>query len=171
MNSCAGGSVVLVANRVLLIVLALLAIISIPLSLLSTFILGLIVRCTLGLFIFVLNGVWLLFLVPLLFLSWVSGRWSPLRNTIGFAFMPWAILTCEVASMMPHMGEVHNRAFHFLLCETWPFSWEFWLFSTGKLRLESADSGELDEVLERAAGNDQLKWRTVSRLIDGAPLD
>jgi hypothetical protein len=159
------------ANRVLLVMLAMLSLVTLPIQLVTTFVLGLVVSITFGLLLVPISLVWFVLLGPLLGLSWMCHRVPCLRNVVGFLALPWAVIACEYVCLMPSMGELENRAAKILICETWPYSWAFWRLWTGRLGLRPVESDELIEVLGRASRKDALKQRTVNRIIAGEELD
>ncbi len=165
----------MVANRILNVVLTILAWIVLPLSLVTTFVLGILVSITFGLLLFPISIVWMiLFLGPLLGLSWFCQKVPVLRNLVGVLFLPWAVLADSFVCLMPSMGELENRAAKMMLCATWPFTWEFWQFWSGRLDLASSKSPEamaLSKVILRVSRRDALMQRVVERIINGEELD
>jgi len=164
-----------VANRILNVVLTMLAWIVLPLSFVTTFVLGLLVSITFGLLLIPISIVWMILLLgPLLGLSWLCHKIPALRNLIGVLFLPWAVLADTFVCLMPSMGEFENRAAKLMLCNTWPFTWEFWQFWSGRLDLTSSESPEaivLSEVIARVSRRDALMQRVVRRIINGEELD
>lgn len=165
----------MVANRILNIILTMLAWIVLPFSLVSTLVLGLLVSITFGLLLLPISLVWFtLFLGPLLGFSWLCKKVAVFRNLVGIIFVPWVVLADTFVCLMPSMGELENRAAKLMLCDTWPFSWEFWQFWSGRLDLTSSESPEaivLSEVVARVTSRDALKQRVVRRIINGEELD
>lgn len=165
----------MVANRILNVVLIILAWIVLPLELVTTFVLGVLVSITFGLLLFPISLLWtILFLGPLLGLSWFCNKVPIFRNLVGILFLPWAVLADTFVALMPSMGELENRTAKLMLCNTWPFTWEFWQFWRGRLNLTSSESPEvieLSEVIERVSRRDALMQRVVMRIINGEELD
>jgi len=165
----------MVANYILNVVLTILAWIVLPLSLVTTFVLGILVTITFGLLLLPISLVWMiLFLGPLLGLSWLCQKVPALRNIVGVLFIPWVVIADTFVCLMPSMGELENRATKMMLCNTWPFTWEFWQFMSGRLDLTSSMSSEaiaLKEVIERVTRRDALMQRVVMRIINGEELD
>ena len=165
----------MVANQILNIMLTILAWVVLPLSLVSTFVLGLLVSITFGLLLLPISLIWFVFFLgPLLGLSWLCKRIKIFRNLIGILFIPWVVLADMFVCLMPSMGELENRAVKLILCETWPFSWDFWQFWSGRLDLTSSESLEaqtLEEVIERVTSRDALKQHVIRRIINGEELD
>ena len=134
-------------NKIFNALLTLLAWIVLPAQIISTFILGILVRLTFGLLLFPLSLIWItIFLGPLLGLSWLWRKSLLLR-------VPIAILGFVFVCLTPSMGESESRVSKMLLCEAWPFSWECWMFELGKSPLESKEFAELYRLLQR------IKWR------------
>lgn len=154
----------MMAQKVLDMILTLLAWIVVPIQVVTTFVLGILVSISFGLLLLPISAIWMLLLFPLVGASWLCSRIEGLRNPIGLAGIPWAVVANTYASLMPSMGEVESRAAKLMLTESWPFSWEFWQFQTGRLDIASIDAGHLSEVLERVSRRNPLKRRTLSRL-------
>lgn len=164
----------MVANRILNVVLIMLAWIVLPVQLVTTFVLGLLVSITFGLLLLPISLVWTILFGPLLGLSWFCQKVPTLRNLVGLLFLPWAVLADTFVCLMPSMGELENRTAKLMLCNTWPFTWEFWQFWRGQLNLASSESPEaieLSEVVERVSRRDALMQRVVMRIINGEELD
>lgn len=165
----------MIANRILNVVLIMLAWIVVPLELVTTFVLGVLVSITFGLLLLPIGLSWtILFLAPLLGLSWFCYKLPVFRNIIGILFLPWAVLADTFVALMPSMGELENRAAKLMLCNAWPFTWEFWQFWLGRLNLtlsKSPDAIALREVIERISRRDALMQRVVMRIINGENLD
>jgi hypothetical protein len=164
-----------VANRILHVVLTILAWIVLPLEIVTTFVLGILVSITFGILLLPISLVWtLLFFGPLLGLSWFCQKVPSFRNLVGILFLPWAVLGSIFVCLMPSMGELENRTVKLMLCNSWPFSWEFWCFSSGRLDFTSSNSPEaiaLNEVIARISRRDALMQRVVMRIINREELD
>jgi hypothetical protein len=141
------------------------------LQLVTTFVLGLFVSLSFGLLLFPISFVWMLFLAPLLGLSWVCNKLPLLRNVIGIIGIPLALIADVYVALMPAMGEVEQRAVKFLLCQTWPFTWEFFVFSRGKFDIFSPDAHQLNIVIERLIRRDRVLDQAIERLVNREPLD
>ena len=162
------------ANQILNFILTILAWIILPIALVTTFILGILVSITFGLLLLPVSIVWMLFFLgPLLLLSWLCHKIPVLRNFVGILFLPWVVLAYTYVCLMPSMGELENRAEKMMLCNTWPFTWEFWQFRFGRIDLTSSESAEvktLSEVIFRISRRDTLMQRVVKRTINGEDL-
>lgn len=163
------------ANRILNVVLHILAFILVPVQLVTTFVIGLLVSITFGLLLIPISIVWTIFFFgPLLGLSWLCWKISVLRNLIGIIFLPWAVLAEIFVSLMPSMGEIENRTAKLMLCDTWPFTWEFWQFWSGRIDINSPKSKEermLIVIIARLSNVSPLVQRVVKRMINGEQLD
>lgn len=161
----------MVANRILDAILTVLAWIILPVQLVTTFVLGILVSISFGLLLFPISAIWMILLFPMLGASWLCSRVRVLRNPIGLLGIPWAVVAYTYACLMPSMGEVESRAAKLMLTESWPFSWEFWQFQTGRLHIASIEAGPLSEILARVCRMDPLKQRTLDRLSRREQLD
>lgn len=162
------------ANRILDVVLTIVAFIVVPVQLVTTFALGILVNVTFGLLLLPISAVGGIFLGPLIGLSWLCNKVPVLRNPLGILFLPWAVLGETFVALTPSMGELENRAAKMMICRAWPFSWEFWEFWGGPSDLVTSDTPEatvLREVLARASRGDALTQRMLARLMNGEELD
>lgn len=161
----------MVANRILDAILTVLAWIVLPVQIVTTFVLGILVSISFGLLLLPISAVWVILLFPMLGASWLCCRVGMLRTPIGLLGIPWAAIANTYACLMPSMGEVESRAAKLMLTESWPFTWEFWQFQTGRLNISSTNAGSLGEILERVSRRDPLKQRTLGRLSRREQLD
>jgi len=139
----------MLANRTLWATTGFLGLILIPLSAVTTLILGLAVTLSCGLLLAPISLIWLVLLCPLLFASWYCRESRVVREIVGFLILPWAILTNCFVVLMPSMGKVENRAWKLMLSDAWPFTWEFWLFSSGRLSEQTPGATALEDVMRR----------------------
>ena len=163
----------MIANRILIVILGIICIAVIPVQLITTTVLALVVAITFGLVLLPLSLVWMLFLAPLLALSWVCNKAPALRDVLGIVFMPWALVANIFVAPVPSMGEFESRALKLMYCGSWPYTWELWQYSRGKTDLESADPAiaGLNEVLQRLCSRDPIMQRVLSRIASGQELD
>ena len=163
----------MITNRILNVILGIFAIVVIPFQIASTLVLGLAVSLTFGLLLLPINLIWAILFFPMLALSWFCNKVPALRNVFGIIFIPWVLLTETFVALMPSMGELESRASKLMLCNSWPFTWEFWQFLLRKLDLESADPAAvaLNEVVERMSSHDPLMQRVLMRVAVGQQLD
>jgi hypothetical protein len=160
-----------IANRILEVVLTVLAWIVLPIQLVTTFILGVLVACSFGLLLLPLSIVWIVLASPLIGASWLCARVAFLRTPIGVLGIPWAALANTYCCLIPSMGELESRADKLLLTESWPYCWEYWLFRTGRFDLSSPEAEILGGILARVSRRDLIKQRTVNRLSRREKLD
>jgi hypothetical protein len=162
-----------IANRILSVILTVLAFAVIPIQVVTTLLLGLLVSIPLlGLLLLLcINLVWTILLAPMLGLSRLCHRIEPLRIPISLFGIPLAIMADTYVCLMPSMGEFESRAAKLMLAESWPYSWDFWQFQCGRLDLDSPDGEQLREVLARVSHRDPLRQRTIDRLMRHEPLD
>lgn len=161
----------MIANRILEVITVVLAFISIPLQIVTTFVLGVLVHLSFGLVLVPISLVWMAFLFPLLAASWLCHKIEILRVPIGLIGIPWAVLAAEFVCLMPSMGEVESRHAKLMLTWCWPFSWECSQFQSGRLDLGEPEARSLRQVLERISDGNFLMQRTVDRFIGREQLD
>jgi hypothetical protein len=113
----------LLSNKILS---AIIGIPVIPLQLVTTFILGIVVRITFGVFLLFASIIWCLFLVPLLGSSWLWLKFSPSRIILFIPGIIWASISGIYVALMPSMGEWDSRYLKLGMCDYWPLSWEIW---------------------------------------------
>lgn len=159
------------ANRLLNAILTATAWIVVPVQLVTTSVLGILVSVSFGLLLWPISVVWAVLLGPMLGISWLCKRCEPLRVPLGVVFLPWAVMANVFVCVMPSMGELEIRAAKLMLTNAWPFSWEMWLFQTGRLDLYSSEALPLLEVVGRISRNDALMQRTIDRIAMGEQLD
>jgi hypothetical protein len=162
-----------IANRILDVLISILAFVVIPIQIVTTLVLGLAVSLTFGLLLLPISLLWMLLYFPMLGLSWVCNRVSGLRELIGILFIPWVLVADVFVALMPSMGELESRASKLMLCGCWPYTWEFSRFLAHKLELESSnpDAIALCEVLDRTAQRDPLMQRVILRVQAQESLD
>ena len=143
------------ANKIIDIIITVLAWVILPVQLVSTLVLGILVRLTFGLLLFPMSLIWIvLFLGPLLGLSWLWQNVSLLRFPLGVIGIPIAILGTIYTCLMPSMGEIESRVTKLLLCQTWPFSLECWALTSGKHIVKQGEYSDFEHVLYRLGKRD-----------------
>jgi len=152
------------ANRILNVILTALGWLIVPVQIITTFVLGILVYISFGLLLFPLSFIWMILFFPLLGASWLCDKVTTLRNIIGLLGIPLAVAAHTYACLVPSMGELESRATKLMLTESWPFTWEFLQFQTGRLEMASINEGPLGDVLDRISGQDPLKRRVLDRL-------
>jgi hypothetical protein len=161
------------ANRILDCILTVSAFLVVPVMFVTTFLLGIAVHVTFGLLLLPISLVWFVLLLPMLGLSWICHHAPSLRNVIGILFIPWALVANTFVTLMPSMGERESRASKLMLCQAWPFTWEFRQFLWHRVDLESADPAcvALSEVVTRMSYKNPLMQQVIMRVSNGEQLD
>jgi hypothetical protein len=115
------------ANRILNVITAILAWPLLPVQIVTTFVGGCLVSCTFGLLLIPLSFIWMVvFLGPLLGLSWLWDKTPILRVPLAMVGIPLAALGTVYVALIPSMGETESRAIKLVLFDTWPFSLDYW---------------------------------------------
>ena len=136
------------AFRVLSVALTLVAWLVIPITLVTTFVLGILVRVTFGLFLLPISLIWVVcFLGPLLALSWVWEKVPLLRIPNAVIGIPVAFAGNTYACLMPSMGELDSRVSKLLLSESWPYTLDCWRLITNKSIPKSPGAENLCRIL------------------------
>ena len=111
------------ANRILIPLANLAALVTLPLVWVSTFVLGIVASLTFGLILLPLSLIWaIVFMGPLLGLSWLWDRAPLLRILLAIIGIPLALLGSVFVALIPSMGEMESRQQKLNLCWAWPFS-------------------------------------------------
>jgi hypothetical protein len=160
-----------IANRILDLIITILAWIVVPVQFVTTLVLGILVTITFGFLLLPLSLVWVVLIFPMIGVSWLCKGSEVLRNTIGLIGIPWALVAHTYACLVPSMGEIESRADKLMLAEAWPFCWEYWRFGNGRLDFKSPEGQVFYRVLLRISRRDAVKQRTISRLIMREQLD
>jgi len=130
----------MITNKIIHIIIVITAFIVVPVQFVTTFVLGLLVSLTLGLLLIPISLLWsVLFLGPLLGLSYVYERIVILRPFISIIGIPLAVIGDTYVALMPSMGEMDSRYQKLILCQTFPYSWKFIQFQNNKLNIGEND--------------------------------
>lgn len=159
------------SNRVLDKIITITSLIVVPVQFVTTLILGVLVVITFGLLLLPISLVWMVFIFPMIGVSWLCKGNEVFRNIIGFIGIPWVLIAHTYACLMPSMGEIESRADKLMLTEAWPFCWEYWQFGKGRLDLKTPEGQVFYRILLRISRKDAVKQRTISRLIMREQLD
>lgn len=158
------------ANKTINGIITILAWIVLPIQILSTFVLGILVTLTFGLLLLPISLIWtVLFLGPLLGLSWLWSKLPFLRIPIAIIGIPIAVLGDVYTSLMPSMGEIESRVTKLLLCQTWPFSLECSAFISGKRSFRRGEYSSFEQVLLRLARQDPAIQQFLSNQAKAQP--
>ena len=143
------------AYRTLNMLLTTAAWIVLPAQIVTTAVLGILVSATFGLLLFPMSLVWVvLFLGPLLGLSWVWEKAPLLRVPVAVLGIPLALVANTYAALMPCMGNFNSRVCKLFLSESWPYSLDFWRMITKKSIPDSPGADVLGQILvESSRGN------------------
>ena len=160
-------------NRILNLILCIFSFVIIPVQIISTFVLGLAVSFTCGLLLVPISFIWLLLFLPMVAISWLCNKAPALRDVIGIILIPWAVIADTFVALTPSMGEIEGRAAKMMLCESWPFTWDFLRFLMRRVDLESDDPNTiaLKEIVTRMASNNPYAQRVLMRVLAGQQLD
>ena len=164
----------MIANRILHILLSITSLLTLPLVVISTQVLGLGVIITFGLLLLPLSLIWIIcFWAPLLGMSWLCSKLPILRNVLGIILIPWAVVAEIYTALIPAMGELESRALKLMFCESWPYCWEFHQFSTHKLDWSDigSDSKPFRDIVTRMTSHDPLMQRVFFRIISRESMD
>ena len=135
----------MIINKIINLLITITSIIVIPLQAITTFVLGLIFSIPpLGLLLIPLSLIWVvLFLAPLLGLSYVYERVAILRPFIAIVGIPLVVIGNAYIAIIPSMGELESRFEKMIICQTFPYTWRYTQLQKGK------DVIEKDDVLAR----------------------
>jgi hypothetical protein len=87
-----------------------------------TFVLGILATITFGLLLMLLSLVWLVFFGIIMGSSWLWIK-APLARPLLFIPGVLIVLVSDVyVSLIPDMGEKHQKLIKLALCDSWPFS-------------------------------------------------
>lgn len=138
----------MITNKIIDILLTITAWIVVPLQIITTFILGILVRLTFGLLLIPFSFLWMvLFLGPLLGLSYIWERVPVARPLISILGIPLAVIADAYVCLIPSMGEMDSRIVKLLYCQTFPYTWRFHRFHNRKLKIDPSDN--LNEIFLR----------------------
>ena len=130
----------MLTNKIIHIIIAVTGFIVIPIQAITTFVFGILVSLTFGLLLIPIGLIWtILFLGPLLGLSYIYERLAILRPFISIIGIPFAVIGDTYVALMPSMGEKDSRYQKLILCQTFPYTWKFVQFQRNKLNIGKND--------------------------------
>ena len=130
----------MITNKIISVIISIIAIIVVPVQWISTYVLGLLVSLTFGLLLIPLSLIWaILFFAPLLGLSYIYERVVILRPFISIIGIPLAVLGDTYVSVVPSMGEWDSKYVKLVHCQTFPYTWRFQQFYANKLNIDEND--------------------------------
>ena len=130
----------MITNKIISALVAITGVIVVPIQLITTFILGILVKLTFGLLLIPFSIIWIvLFLGPLLGLSYVYERVFILRPFVAIIGITLAVLGDAYVALLPSMGELDSRYSKMICCQTFPYTYRYFRFSNHKFQLEPND--------------------------------
>jgi len=148
-----GWRTAMLANRVLTVVAGLLSWVFLPVSLVTVNVGGCLVALTFGLLLLPLSLIWIvLFMSPLLGLSWLWEKAPLLRFPLAIIGIPVAALGYVYVLCIPSMGEQDSMDVKLNICRSWPFSLEYLRYRRGELDLDYERRARIEEVLLEIGG-------------------
>lgn len=127
----------MITNKIISIIITITSFIVVPIQLITTFLLGLLVKITFGLLLIPFSIIWvILFLGPLLGLSYIYEKVFIVRPIIAIVGIPLAIIGDTYVALLPSMGEADSRFSKMIICQTFPYSYSYFQYSSHKLNLE-----------------------------------
>ena len=155
----------MITNRILEIILGLISVLVIPIQIVTTFVLGILIRLTFGLLTHPLNLVWsLLFFYPLIGLSYVYEKATFLRVFVSIIGILFAVLGNTYTSLVPGMQEPDKRLSRLILTESFPYSWHFYQLTLENTAIKYTNEfPNLLEFFSRIKAKDK-RWIYVNKL-------
>ncbi len=130
----------MIINKIIHIIISITSFIVIPVQLITTFVLGILVSLTFGLLLIPFSIIWIvLFLGPLLGLSYVYERVAITRPFIAIIGIPLSVIGDTYVALIPSMGEIDSRYAKMIICQTFPYTWRFNQFEKNKLNISEND--------------------------------
>ena len=122
----------------------------------TTFVLGILVSLTLGLLLIPFSIIWVvLFLGPLLGLSYVYERVTITRPFIAIIGIPLAVLGDTYVALFPSMGEMDSRYSKMICCQTFPYTWRYIQYNNYKLNIDQDDI--LNKIFQEVSKAEPLR--------------
>ena len=145
----------MITNKIISVIIAVTAFIIIPVQIITTFVLGLLVSLSFGLLLIPFSVVWVvLFLGPLLGLSYVYERAPIARPFTAVIGIPLAVLGDTYVALLPSMGEMDSRYSKMVCCQTFPYTWRYFRYSNNKLDIDQDDI--LNRILREVSTSEPL---------------
>jgi hypothetical protein len=137
----------MLTNKIIYWVTGILSFLLIPIIPITTFVLGLAVSISFGLFLIPITIVWSCFYFPLLGLSFVWEKYKILRPIASIIGIPIAILGEVFISLMPSMGENDEKMAKWLCTLVFPYTYSLLHFNNHKKLSYLIKSGHYEIVL------------------------
>lgn len=122
----------MLTNKIIYYATAVISFILIPIIPISTFILGLLVSFSFGLFLIPITLVWWCFYFPMLGLSFIYEHYKILRPIAAIIGLPFAIMGEIFISLMPSMGEKNEKMAKWLCSLAFPYTYSLSHFTNKK---------------------------------------
>ena len=146
----------MITNKIISVIIAVTAFIVIPVQIITTFVLGLFVSLSFGLLLIPFSVVWMvLFLGPLLGLSYVHERVPIARPFTAVIGIPLAVLGDTYVALLPSMGEMDSRYSKMVCCQTFPYTWRYFRYLKDKSNIDQDDI--LNRVLQEVSTSEPLR--------------
>lgn len=149
----------MLACRINNILVTVLSPVTIPVQLVTTFIGGCLVGCTMGLLLFPMDAIWIVLMGLLVGTSWLWSKASALRLPVFVALaripiavigIPLAVIAEIYVTLIPHMGNWEGRMTKLTTCWIWPFSLDYLRFSLRSNPIETPEDEARYRQLVRA---------------------
>lgn len=130
----------MLTNKIIHAIIAITGLIVIPIQMVTTFVLGMLVSASFGLLLLPISLIWVvLFLAPLFCLSYIYEHVKALRPFVAAVGIPLAVLGNTFVALMPAMGEMDSRFQKLILCQVFPYTWQFIQFEKGSMNVGEGD--------------------------------
>lgn len=147
----------MITNKIIHAIIAITGIVVIPIQIITTLILGLVISIPLvgWLLLLPISLIWvILFLYPLLGLSYIYERVAILRPLISIIGIPLTVIGDTYVALIPSMGEIDSRYAKMIICQTFPYTWRFSQFQSNKLNIGKDDA--LTKILQEVSRAEPL---------------
>ena len=152
-------------NWFLNLLIALTALVILPVQIVSTFVISIIVTLTFGLLLIPINIIWLiLFWGPLLILSWLWWKAPLLRIPIAIIGVAVALVGHIYVCVMPSMKEMDARYSKLIFCECWPYTFQLFLTGCHRPIFNIHIRTQFLSILEKIGKHDQFLQPSIERL-------
>lgn len=147
----------MVTNKIIQTIITICSFFVVPVQIVTTLVLGFILSIfPFTLLLIPLSFVWIvLFLGPLLGLSYVYEKIQIARPFVSLVGIPFAVVGDIYVSLLPTFGEFEGRFQKLILCQTFPYTWKFSQVQKG---IENITNGDvLGKILKEISKTPPLK--------------
>lgn len=145
----------MITNKIIHILIVITSFIVIPVQMVTTFILGIFVTLTFGILLIPFTIIWIIvFLAPLVGLSYIFEKIAILRPFISIVGIPLAVIANAYIALLPSMGEMDSRLAKMVYVQTFPYTWKFYQYENNKLNIDQNDI--LAKILQRVSQAESL---------------